>query len=280
MGTLGGHVIPGAEFIILGVLLNLVYKAEQHADKTGSRVDCNYEVVGSSEEDKEAQEQVQLRPDPERKTARVKLVFALYALISIIMGMLYEGIGSVLVKTGNFFEEKGHLTMYLGFVPASVAYGLESGLFPGSTVRHVESAPLLSQAGFTMGFFSQWYLLQGHAKMKKPGADFLFHSLWAETALWLWVVYAVSVAAQLANQKRLARAVQLSCPGFLMMQGTWICLIGAIMFPKFGEMHDDVDMETIEALFGLCFISCMVFQYCWIELVPAGFARCYQRILN
>ncbi|GBG33399.1 Transmembrane protein 45B [Hondaea fermentalgiana] len=280
MGTLAGHVIPGAEFMILGILLNLVFKAEQFAQASAEHVACNYASVGVEDEDKELQPVRQTQPETHQKTARVKLVFSLYALISIIMGILYEGLGAVLVKSGDFFEEKGHLTMYLGFVPASIAFGLESGLFPGSDyATHVQPAPLLSQASFTMGFLNQWYLLAAHAKMKKPGADFLFHKLWADTALWLFLVYGLSVLAQLAKQERLARVAQLSCPAFLLMQGSWICLIGSIMFPVYGEMHDDVSMESISALFGLCLLVCMVLQYVFISIVPPGFARCYQRLL-
>uniref|UniRef100_A0A7S2S3Y2 Uncharacterized protein n=1 Tax=Mucochytrium quahogii TaxID=96639 RepID=A0A7S2S3Y2_9STRA len=279
MGTLKGHLIPGAEFMLLSLFLNFIHKADQLRTKERQEVQANYRNVETEPLTDVEENKVPIeRPmgiDVEHSTNKIKLFFSIFVLTSVVVGMLYEGIGAVLYKSGSFFEEKGHLVMYFGFLPVAIAYGLESGLFPGSKPVHVRTAPLLSMTAFALAFFNQWQLLSSHTAMKKPGPDMAFHGLWTSTALMLWVLHIVAVLAKLANFDSMARIILLLSPAAFCLQGLWTCLIGIIMFPVYGEMHDDMEMETIHALFGLCLVLVCCLQYIWVELVPAEISLFY-----
>jgi hypothetical protein len=110
------------------------------------------------------------------------------------------------------------------------------------------------------------------------GADTTFHVLWALAAGLVALSYAVSVVAQLAGAARLARAAQLACPAALNLQGSWIIFTGWTLFGgEFRAMrNNDMPMEDIYAYFSFFTLVWAVAQYLWIEVVPAGFARCCQ----
>ena len=267
MGTFAGHFIPGAEFMLLALFLNLIYKAEQLAGRHAVDLECNYASVGPDGDKEPARSAAAAASEGGHRTAKIKLVFSLYTIVSISLGVLYEGLGGiVMAKEGGFFAEKGHLSMYLGFLPAGIAFGLESGLLPGAQRRHVDNAPLYSQAAFAIGFFNQYIQLSAHAMMKEMGADTTFHVLWALAAGLVALSYAVSVVAQLA------------CPAALNLQGSWIIFTGWTLFGgEFRAMrNNDMPMEDIYAYFSFFTLVWAVAQYLWIEVVPAGFARCCQ----
>ncbi len=279
MGTFAGHFIPGAEFMLLALFLNLIYKAEQLAGRHAADVECNYASVGPDGDKEPARSAAAAASEGGHRTAKIKLAFSLYTIISISLGVLYEGLGGiVMAKEGGFFAEKGHLSMYLGFLPAGIAFGFESGLLPGAQRRHVDNAPLYSQAAFALGFFNQYIQLSAHATMKEMGADTTFHVLWALAAGLVALSYAVSVVAQLAGTARLARAAQLMCPAALNLQGSWIIFTGWTLFGgEFRVMrNNDLPMEDIYAYFSFFTLVWSVTQYLWIEVMPVGFARCYQ----
>jgi hypothetical protein len=295
-----GHALPGTYFMLFALLLNLVHRAEQleardvgdtwhGANEQGqARGVCDDEHETRSLLSKGTGEQLgALAAGTEHgratnaravrtSSAKMKMATALFVICTISLGIAYEH-----VFHRKDQENPIHDPMYLSFLPAGVALGLESGLLPSPfrIVRHPRDASLSSQAALALGSLCYYFIVSGHATHNPSGgmananldkhlvraihsaaaARDSFHQAWASAAMMLTLCSTVSVLAQLAGVMRLASTARLACIAALNLQGSWLIFAG---YELYGT-KEPIQAMHVAAYFSSAILFWGVVHYVW-----------------
>jgi hypothetical protein len=278
-----GHALPGTYFMLFALLLNLVLRAEQleardvgdtwhGADEQGqARGVCDDEHETRSLLSKGTGEQLgALAAGTEHgkatnaravraSSAKLKMATALFVFCAISLGITYEQMFHRAEQ-----ENPIHDPMFLSFLPAGVALGLESGLLPSPfrIVRHPRDASLSSQAALALGSLSEYFIVSGHATHNPSGGGTLrdsFHQAWGSATMMLTLCCTVSVLAQLAGAMRLASTARLACIAAINLQGSWLIFTG---YELFGT-KEPVDVMFVGPYFASAILFWGVVHYVW-----------------